>query len=76
MKKSDIVAGEYRWLTVVPREDQNGTELILERIDNPVAKTCLIANGSILFILVDGFIRLMDHKILLPAWQVEIGQIP
>jgi catechol 2,3-dioxygenase-like lactoylglutathione lyase family enzyme len=39
LKKSDIVAGDYRWLTVVSPEDQNGTELILERNDNPAAKT-------------------------------------
>src|SRR5690606_9418325 len=39
VKKSDIGAGEYRWLTVVSPEDQNGTELILERNDNPAAKT-------------------------------------
>ena len=39
VKKSDIGAGDYRWLTVVSPEDQNGTELILELNDNPAAKT-------------------------------------
>jgi predicted enzyme related to lactoylglutathione lyase len=39
VKKSDIVAGDYRWLTVVSPEDQNGTELILELNNNPAAKT-------------------------------------
>jgi predicted enzyme related to lactoylglutathione lyase len=39
VKKSDITGGEYRWLTVVSPEDQNGTELILELNDNPAAKT-------------------------------------
>ena len=39
VKKSDIAAGDYRWLTVVSPEDQNGTELILERNDNPAAET-------------------------------------
>ncbi|MDD5736315.1 MAG: VOC family protein, partial [Methanothrix soehngenii] len=39
LKNSDIVAGDYRWLTVVSPEDQNGTELILELNDNPAAKT-------------------------------------
>ena len=38
-KKSDIAAGEYRWLAVVSPEDQNGTELVLEPNDNPAAKT-------------------------------------
>ncbi len=39
VKKSDITAGEYRWLTVVSPDDQNGTELVLEPNDNPAAKT-------------------------------------
>ena len=39
VKKSDIPAGEYRWLTVASPDDQNGTELILELNDNPAAKT-------------------------------------
>jgi predicted enzyme related to lactoylglutathione lyase len=39
VKKIDITAGEYRWLTVVSPDEQNGTELILELNDNPAAKT-------------------------------------
>jgi predicted enzyme related to lactoylglutathione lyase len=39
VKKSDITAGKYRWLTVVSPDDQNGTELILELNENPAAKT-------------------------------------
>jgi predicted enzyme related to lactoylglutathione lyase len=39
VKKSDITAGEYRWLTDVSHDNQNGTELILELNDNPAAKT-------------------------------------
>ena len=38
VKKRDITAGEYRWLTVVQPDDQNGTELILELNYNPAAK--------------------------------------
>ncbi|MDW7733159.1 MAG: VOC family protein, partial [Methanolobus sp.] len=39
VKKSDITAEEYRWLTVVSPDDKNGTELLLEPNDNPVAQT-------------------------------------
>ena len=39
VKKTDITRGEYRWLTVVSPDDQNGTELILELNANPAAKT-------------------------------------
>lgn len=38
-KKNDVTNGEYRWLTVVSPDDQNGVELILEKNDNPAAKT-------------------------------------
>jgi predicted enzyme related to lactoylglutathione lyase len=39
IKKADISAGGYRWLTVVSPEDQNGVELVLEPNQNPAAKT-------------------------------------
>jgi len=38
VKKNDVSAGEYRWLTVISPEDQNGTELLLELNNNPVAQ--------------------------------------
>ena len=39
VKKMDIPAGEYRWLTVVSPEQPDGPELVLEPNDNPAAKT-------------------------------------
>ena len=39
VKKSDIKAGKYRWLTVVSPEEQDGTQLLLEPNDNPAAKS-------------------------------------
>lgn len=38
VKKLDISAGNYRWLTVVSPEDQDGTQLVLQPNDNPAAK--------------------------------------
>jgi len=38
VKKADIPAGEYRWLTVVSPEEPNGGELVLEPNGNPAAK--------------------------------------
>ena len=38
VKKNDMPAGEYRWLTVVSPEDPEGTELLLEPSENPAAK--------------------------------------
>ncbi len=38
VKKSDVSAEGYRWLTVVSPDDPDGTELLLEPNDNPVAQ--------------------------------------
>src|SRR5579862_4035674 len=37
-KKTDFSQGPYRWLTVAPPEDPNGTELQLALNNNPAAK--------------------------------------
>src|SRR5687768_17731940 len=39
VKKTDVSANDYRWLTVVSPEEPEGTELVLEPNDNPAAKT-------------------------------------
>jgi catechol 2,3-dioxygenase-like lactoylglutathione lyase family enzyme len=39
VKKMDITAGQYRWLTVVASEDKDGTQLVLEPNSNPASKT-------------------------------------
>lgn len=38
IKKRDVPAGEFKWLTVVSAQEQDGTELLLEPNNNPVAK--------------------------------------
>ena len=38
VKKADVTAGKYRWLTVTSPEDQDGVELVLEPNENPSAK--------------------------------------
>ncbi|PAV27741.1 glyoxalase [Virgibacillus profundi] len=38
VKKHDVPTGEFRWITLVSPEDQEGTELLLEPDDHPVAK--------------------------------------
>ena len=48
VKKTDIPMGEARWLTVVSREDVDGTELLLEPDDHPAVKplkTALVEDG-------------------------------
>ena len=38
VKKHDVPAGEFRWITLVSPDNQEGTELVLEPNDNPAAK--------------------------------------
>ena len=38
VKKHDVPVGEFKWLTVVSPDDPDGTELLLEPNDNPVAR--------------------------------------
>jgi catechol 2,3-dioxygenase-like lactoylglutathione lyase family enzyme len=47
-KKTDIPAGEHRWLTVASPEQPDGVELLLEPDDHPAArpfKEALVADG-------------------------------
>ena len=39
VKKQDVQAGEYRWLTVASSEEPDGTQLLLEANSNPAART-------------------------------------
>ena len=39
VKKADFSQGSYRWLTVVSPDEPDGAELLLEKNDNPAART-------------------------------------
>jgi catechol 2,3-dioxygenase-like lactoylglutathione lyase family enzyme len=48
VKKTEIPAGEHRWLTVVSPEDPDGVELLLEPDEHPAArpfKQALVEDG-------------------------------
>ncbi|MGH2385285.1 MAG: VOC family protein, partial [Candidatus Limnocylindria bacterium] len=48
VKKTDVPAGEHRWLTVVSPEAPDGVELLLEPDAHPAAgpfKAALVADG-------------------------------
>ncbi|MBB6672372.1 VOC family protein [Cohnella nanjingensis] len=38
VKKHDVPIGEFRWITLVSPDEQDGTELLLEPNDHPAAK--------------------------------------
>ena len=42
-KKHDVPLGEFRWLTVVSPEDEDGTELLLEPSNHPAVAPFRIA---------------------------------
>lgn len=39
VKKADVGAGNYRWLTVVSAEEPNGTQIVLEPNNTAAART-------------------------------------
>ncbi len=48
IKKADIPMGQFRWLTVVSPDDENGVELVLEPDQHPAAgpfKRALVEDG-------------------------------
>ncbi|WP_339217580.1 VOC family protein [Paenibacillus sp. FSL W7-1332] len=38
VKKEDVPVGEFRWITLVSPDEQDGTELLLEPNNHPAAK--------------------------------------
>jgi catechol 2,3-dioxygenase-like lactoylglutathione lyase family enzyme len=48
LKKTDMPAGEFRWLTIVSPEAPDGVELLLEPNDHPAAQAyqqAIVADG-------------------------------
>jgi catechol 2,3-dioxygenase-like lactoylglutathione lyase family enzyme len=48
VKKTEMPAGEFKWLTVVSPEDPDGVELLLEPSDHPAVKPfreAIVADG-------------------------------
>ncbi|MEM7253573.1 MAG: VOC family protein [Pseudomonadota bacterium] len=46
--KHDIPVGEHRWLTVVSKDEPNGTELLLEPSEHPAVpafRSAIVADG-------------------------------
>ena len=49
VKKTEVPLGEYRWLTVVAPDNQEGTELLLEPDSHPAVrpfKQALLQDGN------------------------------
>ena len=82
-KKTDVPAGEHRWLTVVSPEDPDGTELLLEPDDHPAARTfkaALVEDGMPVtsFGVADiaaEFTRLRDLGVRFTQEPVDMGPV-
>ncbi|MFD2638130.1 VOC family protein [Piscibacillus salipiscarius] len=81
VKKHDVPAGEFRWITVVSPDNQNGTELLLEPNDNPAAKDYqkqLLEQGipATMFGVTDvhkEYKRLLKHGVTFTMEPTEMG---
>ena len=83
IKKHDVPAGEFRWITVVSSDDQDGIELVLEPNDNQTAKEYqkgLIAQGvpATMFGVADvrkEYKRLMEKGVKFTMEPTEMGEV-
>ncbi|MFE1260499.1 VOC family protein [Streptomyces albogriseolus] len=84
VKKHDVPLGETdRWLTVVPPEDPDGTELLLEPAHHPAVKPyrdALVADGIPLAQFTVGdvraeYARLREHGVRFTQEPLEMGPV-
>jgi len=83
IKKHDLPAGEFRWITLVSPEDQDGTELLLEPNNHPAAKEYqkkLFAEGIpvTMFGVADvrkEYERLVKHGVKFTMEPTEMGDM-
>lgn len=83
VKKHDVPQGEFRWITLVSPDDQNGTEIVLEPNENPVAKEyqkSLFAQGipATMFGVTDvrkEYKRLMEKDVKFTIEPTEMGEV-
>lgn len=83
VKKHDVPTGEYRWITLVSPEEENGTELLLEPNNHPAAKDYqkkLFAEGIpvTMFGVADiqaEFNRLMEKGVKFTMVPTKMGEL-
>ncbi|MEH7413665.1 VOC family protein [Neobacillus drentensis] len=83
VKKVDVPVGEYRWITLVSPEGQNGTELLLEPDAHPAAKEYqkkIFADGipATMFGVADiheEYNRLMEKGVRFTMEPTKMGEV-
>ncbi len=83
VKKQDVPVGEFRWITLVSPEDQDGTELLLEPNNHPAAREYqkkIFAEGipATMFGVADlrkEYKRLMKHGVKFTMEPAKMGEV-
>ncbi|WP_059105386.1 VOC family protein [Shouchella shacheensis] len=83
VKKHDVPVGEFRWITLVSPDDQDGTELLLEPNANPAAKEYqkkIFTEGipATMFGVADvhkEYNRLLEHGVKFIMEPTEMGEV-
>ncbi|WP_243014766.1 VOC family protein [Brevibacillus sp. FSL L8-0520] len=83
VKKHDVPAGEFRWITLVSPDVQDGTELVLEPNNHPAAKEYqqkIFADGipATMFGVADirkEYERLMEKGVKFTMKPTEMGEV-
>jgi predicted enzyme related to lactoylglutathione lyase len=83
VKKEDIPAGAFRWITLVSPNNQDGTELLLEPNDHAAAKEYqekIFADGipATMFAVADirkEYKRLMEKDVKFTMEPTEMGEV-
>ncbi|EIM06829.1 hypothetical protein A1A1_09786 [Planococcus antarcticus DSM 14505] len=83
VKKHDLPIGEFRWITVVSPDNQQGTELVLEPNVHPAAKEYqqkIFAEGvpATMFGVDDvqkEYERLLEHGVIFTVVPTEMGTV-
>lgn len=83
LKKEDVPVGEFRWITLVSTDEQDGTELLLEPNDHPAAKDYqkkIFADGipAIMFGVADiqqEYKRLVEKGVKFTMEPTKMGEL-
>ena len=83
VKKEDVPVGEFRWITLVSPDDQDGTKLLLEPNNHPAAKDYqkkIFADGipATMFGVADirkEYKRLMEKGVKFTMEPTEMGEV-
>ena len=83
LKKQDVSAGEFRWITLVSPDKQDGTELLLEPNAHPAAKEYqknIFADGipATMFGVADihkEYKKLMEKGVKFTMEPTEMGEV-